>query len=179
MPIGQTYALAPRAGQPFYSQAPAFAAGNTAYTLVAYGLTASGATPAATAAVLTDTVITPGASPGPVLVRAFNALDYGRPAGSTGGATVDVYVYTAGGARPSAPTFAGLGFGTRSAYATGAVGTLRVDVFLAGAASTGTPLFSATAATTGGSIRTLVLVDPPSTAPTSTPGSVLVLNDFQ
>lgn len=179
IPVGAQVAFAPAGGTPFYSQTPTLTA-NAPYTLIAYGRTASGATPTATAALLADTIVSNGS---PVLVRAFNALDYLTSAGSVGGTPVDVYVYPAGAARPATASIPALGFGARSAYVTGTAGTLQVDVFAAGAASTGAPLFSAQVPTTAGStaavgsIRTLVLIDPPAAASTAAPGSVLVLND--
>lgn len=156
-------------GAPFYSQVvPTTSNATTAYTLISYGRVTAGSGPAATAALLTDTL---GVTSGAVLLRAFNAVDYVTPGSGT---AVDIYVYAQGASRPTSPTVARLAYGTSSGYVTSVVGNLQMDVLAAGSASTATPLFSTGLVTGTGSIRTLVLLDPPTSS--SSPG-VLVLAD--
>lgn len=160
----------------FYNQVPSGIVADGKYTLVTYGnVTATAGstpTPPAAVAVLSDTAGRPATG---ALVRVFNALDYVRTAAT--GTPVDLYVYADGSARPATPDVAGLAFGARTAYLVKAAGTLRVDVFAAGAATTGTPLFSGLASAGTGAVRTLVLLDPPAGAASVATGSILVLND--
>lgn len=161
------------AGAPFFSRSGATSPLSVGgyYTLIAYGRAASGAAPAATGVLLTDTTFSSATPNNPVLLRVFNAVDY-VTAGL--GTAVDVYVYTQGTTRPTTPTMQAVAYGTRSAYVTSTAATLTVDVFAAGAASTGTPLFTAPLTTGTSSVRTLVLLDP---VPGATAGNVLVLPD--
>lgn len=176
VPVSYQYAFAASGGAAFYNQAPALAA-NLPYTFIAYGRVVANATPPAAVAVLADTAS--DSTRTVVLTRVFNALDYVRPSGTTGGTPVDVYVYPSGGSRPTTPTLPNVAFGTRSAYASGTAGTLRVDVLAAGTPAMGTPLFTGTVSTTAGSVRTLVLVDPSTASGAATSGSLLVLNDYR
>lgn len=162
-------------GAPFFNRTFANITVGNRYTLVAIGNVTAGVAPMDTVVALADTT---GISASSVLVRIFNAVDYLAQAG---GDPVDVYVYPQGTIRPATPDVAGLAWSAASAYRSVSLATstaLVVDVFAAGAASTGTPLF--TTIMTGlvvGKVRTVILRDPPSTAAVGTSGSVLVLLD--
>lgn len=162
-------------GAPFFSRPFANITVNKSYTLVALGNVTAGVAPMDTVVALADTT---GTSPSSVLVRMFNAVDY-LPA--VGGDPVDVYVYPLGTIRPATPDVAGLAWSTASAYQSKSLATataLVVDVFAAGASSTGTPLFTTTmSGLANGKVRTVIFRDPPSTAAAGTAGSVLVLVD--
>jgi len=157
---------------PFYNQIGSAITPNGAFTIVALGRVTAGAVPPATVTVLADTV---GVTPTGTLIRVFNAVDY--LTSSTTGNPVDVYVYPQGTTRPTTPDVSALAWNARSAYLAKAVGNLQVDVFAAGAASTGTPLFSTTLTASANSIRTLVLRDPPAGSVAGTTGAVLILPD--
>ncbi|HEY0778466.1 MAG TPA: hypothetical protein VGD56_10930 [Gemmatirosa sp.] len=187
VPTTGQYAAAPAAAQfafnatrvttPFYTGQSTQLLANGYYTIIAYGRVTTGVTPSGTAAVLSDTTVNfLAASPNNVLLRAFDAIDYVTPGSGT---AADVYVYPQGQTRPATPTFAAVGYGTRSPYATVAAGPLQIDVLTAGAASTAVPLFSTTLASTGGMVRTLILSDPAPAATTGSAGSVVIVADQQ
>lgn len=157
---------------PFVSQSFATLTANNYFTVITLGNVTSGVAPAATVAVLADTS---AYSSTQLLVRVFNAVDY-LPT-TAGGDPVDVYLYPQGAARPTTPTVAGLAWNARSAYIPLTGGNLQADVFPAGAASTGTPVFSTPFTASEGSVRTLVLRDPPAGSVAGTTGTVLVLAD--
>ncbi len=157
---------------PFYNQPGSSITANGAFTLVALGRVTANAAPGATVTVLADTV---GATSTGVLIRLFNAVDY--VASSKIGTPVDVYVYVQGSARPTTPDVAALAWNARSAYLSKTAGNLQIDVFAAGAASTGTPLFSTPLTAGANSIRTLVFRDPPAGSVAGTAGAVLTLSD--
>lgn len=154
----------------FFTNAGGALLANTAFTLIAYGRVTPGAAPAGTAAILADT--TANSSTG-VLVRIFDAVDY-VTAGT--GTAADVYVYPQGGTRPAAPTFAAVGYGTRSSYVSVTPGLLQVDVFAATGPHT-TPLFTTTLTTSAGAVRTFILSDPAPSATLGSAGTVLILSD--
>lgn len=165
------------ASTPFYNQTATAITNNGAFTVIALGHVAAGATPPATVTILADTTgVTSSTS---ALIRVFNALDYVKS--STTGTPVDVYIYVEGGTRPTAPTdtsLRALGWNTRSAYVGRTPANLVVDVFAAGAPSTGTPLFSTTLGNlSANSVRTLILRNPVAGAGAATPGAVITLND--
>ncbi|GJG88147.1 hypothetical protein tb265_33280 [Gemmatimonadetes bacterium T265] len=162
---------------PFYNQTASSIAANGAFTVIALGHVASGATPAATVAIIADT--TGVSSSTNALVRVFNALDYVKS--SATGTLVDVYIYPEGGTRPASPadtSLRALAWNTRSAYVSRVPADLVVDVFAAGAPSTGTPLFSTTLTSlSANTIRTLVLANPGAGAAAGTAGTVITLSD--
>ena len=155
---------------PFYNQLGTTITPNGYFTIIALGRTTANASPAATVTILADTT---GATPTGTLLRLFNAVDY--VGSSPTGTPVDVYIYPEGTARPTTPDVAGLAWNTRSAYIAKAPGNLQVDVFTAGAASTGTPLFGTTLTVGASSIRTLIFRDPPAGSVAGTPGAVVTL----
>lgn len=169
-------ATASGASTAFYNQTASSITNNGAFTVIALGHVAAGATPAATVAIIADTAgVTSSAN---ALIRVFNALDYVKS--SATGTPVDVYIYPQGGTRPALPdtSLRALAWNTRSAYVSRVPADLVVDVFAAGAASTGTPLFSTTlGGLSTNTIRTLVLRNPAAGAPAGTPGVVITLND--
>ena len=150
----------------FYSQTATSITNNGTFTVIALGHVA----------VIADTSgVTSSAN---ALIRVFNALDYVKS--SATGTPVDVYIYPQGGTRPASPdtSLRALAWNTRSAYVGRVPGDLVVDVFAAGAASTGAPLFSTTlGGLSTNTIRTLVLRNPAAGAPAGTPGVVITLND--
>lgn len=157
---------------PFYNQVGSTIVANGQFTAIALGRVAAGAVPTATVTVIADTG---GVVPTGTLIRVFNAVDY--VTASASGNPVDVYVYPQGTPRPEQPDVAALAWNARSAYLSRTPGNLQVDVFSAGAASSGTPLFSAKFMTDAASIRTLVLRDPPAGSVAGTTGAVIVLSD--
>lgn len=170
-PTQLTFAAA-GSSTPFYNQVAPEVASNGVFTIITLGHTKPGAAPAATVSVIADTT---GVATTLALFRVFNAVDYVTP--SATGNPVDVYIHPQGAARPTTPDVASLVWGRPSGYISKTPGNFQVDVFSAGAASTGTPLFTATLTVGSASVRTLVLQDPPAGAIAGTPGSVVVLSD--
>jgi hypothetical protein len=131
-----------------------------------------------TAATRTDTVVvirdTTGAPSGTAWIRVFNALDYLPAAGAD---TVDLFTYPAASPRPTVPDIGGLPRYAVTRYLERAPGTWRIDVMNNRAGASATPLFSTTVTIAAGSVRTLILRDPPSSAAAGTQGGITVLND--
>lgn len=154
------------------------------YTVIFTGFTRAGSSPAAELKIIADDVPTPGSS---IAVRAINA--------AAGMGSIDMYLTpTTTSAISGAPAFAGLAFGTASAYSTRTPGAFAARVTAAGST---TPLMSAAApagvagttaadpisgATIPGSVITAVAFAPSvsgSRATNSANPTVLYFNDRQ
>lgn len=161
------------ASSAFFSRTLSELVADRYFTIVVLGQTGSGSAPAATAAVLADTT---AASASGALFRVFNAVDY-LP-NTAGGDPVDVYIYAQGTARPATPDVAGLAWNARTAYLLKSAGAVQVDVFPAGAASTGTPTLSTAFTVAAGVALTCILRDAPASAAADVAGAVVVLRDY-
>jgi hypothetical protein len=121
--------------------------------------------------VLKDTTSTPTLA----WIRVLNALDYLPTPGRD---TVDIYTYPSTATRPATPDIGSFPRFGRTRYLDRTTGTWRIDVLDNRAnPATATPLFSTTITLNAGTIRTLILRDPPFGSPAGTAGAIITLAD--